>query len=156
MARTPARALRQPLRTRLALVALLGAGALTAGCSASGRPAGTPPPPSPRHVFAAPTEGAPLWTLAVADPVPPAPIPLTRVSPTTGSDDVPAAGRTAGLVAGDPPSAHSRYARPRHAVPDPAPQRPPGHPPGVCDLAEQYGKWPRGSSQAAACHAVYG
>ncbi|MFC1412023.1 hypothetical protein ACEZCY_23725 [Streptacidiphilus sp. N1-12] len=153
MARTPA-------RSPWAALALLCLGPLVGGCTAAtpwppvpppGAGARTTPAPAPTPAagpsFVLPTEAPPVLTLAVAgstaDPA---------AGPATGPP-VPAPHTTTRRPA--PGSAGVRGGRHPRALPAPAP-KPPHRRATPCDLGEQLGRWPLGSAQDTACHAVYG
>jgi hypothetical protein len=159
----------RPVRP-LAALALLGVGALLAGCAASARPQASVPPRAPgRHAAGAagtavppkdrdqgrdrrlpgpaPTQPAPVRVLAVAysAPTPAAPLGRAEAAPragTAGRRPHPAPGRPAAPLPQRPPD--------RAAAPRGLPQI------DVCALGQHYGGWPRGGPQQAACRAVYG
>ena len=158
---------RAPGRTRplgpATALALLGASALLASCAASTHREGSHPAPpgvgSTRTAFL-PEQDTPVRTLAIAYGASgPGAGPAAGPTPVTAGAAAPAPAPAA-------PPAPGQDARPRpRPAPGPAARaaagrsaaRPPQRHPGtVCDLAEQYGRWPAGSAQDATCRSVYG
>jgi hypothetical protein len=149
MARTPA----APLRAALALLCAAAAPALLAGCSAGA------PKPVWSVVTHPPTAGRPAPGASAA-PLPTEPPPIRQLA-VTGPATVTPAPPTAPTAPTAPGSTERRVPRTRGSHPGgrtPGRTAPRSHPgrPTLCDLAEQYGRWPVGSAQDSTCRAVYG